>query len=191
MRRLALPLLLALGLLTASVAVVAALQSGLFDPARRSYESAMRPLLIGYDAWWGGAQGALVDELNSLCGPAADGWRNRDVLAACSAHPSVDCTLLATHCGSDVEALRQGIGELSRAAHREGEVLLEALAAISPPADVGLAHARFLACLQARVADAGDVRALARGEPLAAPRDLSACQMFPAAEAQVRAYVGQ
>jgi hypothetical protein len=190
-RRLALPLLLALGLLAASVAVVAALQSGLFDPARRSYESAMRPLLTGYDVWWEGPQGELVDELNSLCGPGADGWRNRDVLAACSAHPSVDCTLLAAHCGSDVEALRQGIGELSQAAYQEGEVLLEAFAALSPPAEVAQAHVRFLACLQARVAAAGDVRGLARGEPLATPGDLSPCQMFPSAEAQVRAYVGQ
>jgi hypothetical protein len=190
-QRLALPLLLALGLLAASVAVVAALQTSLFDPARRGYVNAMRPLLTEYDAWWDGAQGALVDTLNSLCGPEADGWRNRDVLAACSSYPAVDCTLLGAHCGSDVETLREQIDQLSRAAQREGGVLLQAFAAISPPADVALVHARFLACLQARVSAAASTGKLARGDPAAAPGDLSACQMFPSAEAEVRAYVDQ
>jgi hypothetical protein len=190
-QRLALPLLFALGLLAAGVAVVAALQTDLFDPARRDYENALRPLLTEYDAWWEGAQGALVGTLNSLCGPEADGWRNRDALAACSSYPAVDCTLLGAHCGSDVEALREQIDQLSRAAQREGRVLVEGFAAITPPADVALAHARFQACLQARVAEAASAGKLARGEPLAAPGDLSACQMFPSAEAEIRAYVGQ
>jgi len=60
---------------------------------------------------------------------------------------------------------------------------------VSPPDDIALAHAHFLACLQARIAEAGRMGRLARGQPVASPDDPSACQLFPTAEAQVLAYV--
>jgi hypothetical protein len=182
--------LLALGLLAAGVAIVALLHRGPFDPTRRDYADAMLPLLADYDAWWKGPQGALVDELNSSCGPGADGWRNLDVMTVCGAHPSLDCTRLATHCGADVEEMRARVDGVSREAQQAGRALLAAFKAISPPDEIALAHARFLACLQARVAEAGRTGRLARGESSGLPDRPSACQLFSFAETQVLAYVG-
>ena len=86
--------------------------------------------------------------------------------------------------------MRAQVYELSREAQRIGKVLLKDLGAVSPPDDIALAHARFLACLQARVADAGRVGRLVRGEALTVPASPPACQMFSSAEVEVQAYVG-
>lgn len=190
LRRLAIAVLFLLGLLAASVAVIAFMQLGIFDPTKRAYADAMEPLLAKYDAWWEGPQGALVKELSSFCGPGADGWRNEDILHACSSTPSVDCALLAAHCRADVGAMREKVEELSHEVQETGDALLSDFSTISPPDDIALSHAHFLACLQARVAEAGRVVELARGEPLANPDHLPACQIFVSAEAEVRAYVG-
>jgi hypothetical protein len=190
LRSAAIVALLTLGLLAAGVAAVALLRLGPFDPTRRDYADAMRPLLAEYDAWWKGPQGALVDELNSACGPGADGWRNLDVMSVCGAHPSMDCTRLAAHCGADVDEMRARVDEVSREAQRAGRALFVAFQAISPPDEIALAHTRFLACLQARVAEAGRSGRLARGESLTLPDHPSACQLFSSAETQVQAYVG-
>lgn len=189
-RSAAIAALLALGLLAAGVAAVALLRLGPFDPTRRDYANAMQPLLAEYNVWWKGPQGALVDQLDSLCGPEADGWRNLDVLTVCSTHPSVDCARLAVHCGADVEVMRARVDELSGKAQQAGRALQEAFEAISPPGEIALAHTRFLACLQAQIVDAGRAGRLARGEPLTVPDYASACQMFPSAETEVLAYVG-
>jgi hypothetical protein len=189
-RRVAILVLLFLGLLAAAVAVMAILQVGLFDPTRREYERAMRPLLTEYDVWWDGPQGALFDELNSRCGPGADGWSNRDVLLTCSTHPTVDCGRLVAHCGADVEAMRERVDALSRDVQMTGRTLLASFDGISPPDDIVLAHSRFLSCLESQVADADRVGRLARGEPAADSDHVPACQMFSSAEAEVQAYVG-
>jgi hypothetical protein len=190
LQRLAVPLLFVLGLLAAAVVVVALLQTDLFNPAKRQYASVMRPLLAEYDAWRQGPRGALVGELNSLCGPKADGWRNRDVLLTCNSHPSADCVLLAAHCDADIEMMRAHVDDLSRAAREAGAALLESFAAVSPPDEIALAHARFLACLEARVADTERVGGLARSAPVPSAEGLSACQIFPSAEMEVLVYVG-
>jgi len=189
-RSTAIATLLALGLLAAGVAAVALLRLGPFDPTRRDYARAMQPLLAEYDSWWKGPQGALVDELNSLCGPGADGWRNLDVMTVCGAHPSLDCARLAAHCGADVEVMRARVDELSRKAQQAGRMLWEAFEAVSPPDEIALAHTRFLACLQAQIVDAGRAGRLARGEPLTVPDYASVCQIFSSAETEVLAYVG-
>jgi hypothetical protein len=190
LQRLAVPLLFVLGLLAGAGVVVTLLQSDLFNPAKRQYASVVRPLLAEYDAWRQGPRGALISELNSLCGPGADGWRNRDVLLACNSHPTVDCGLLVAHCDADIEMMRAQVDDLSRAAREAGAVLLESFAAISPPDEIALAHARFLACLEARVADTERAGGLARSVPVAFPDGLSACQIFPSAETEVLDYVG-
>lgn len=185
----AIALLLVLGLAAAGVAVAAARQVGPFDPTKRDYANAMHPLLSEYEAWWQGSQGILIDELNSPCGPRADGWRNRDILVACSTYASEDCALLAAQCEVDVEAMREQIDEMSQEVQETGAALLAAFGAISAPDDIAVAHTRFLACLRAQVAHAGRVSALARSEK---PVDLDyppACQMFPNAEAEMQAYV--
>jgi len=189
-RSAAIAALLTLGLLAAGVAVVALLRLGPFDPTRRDYADAMLPLLAEYDAWWKGPQGALVDELNSSCGPGADGWRNMDVMTVCGAYPSLDCTRLAAHCGADVEDMRARVDEVSRDVQDAGRALLAAFKAIAPPDEIALDHARFLACLQARVVDAGRAGRLARGESSTLPDHPSACQLFSSAETEVQAYVG-
>lgn len=189
-RRLGVTAFLLLGLLAVGVAGKALLRAAPFDPSRRNYANAMRPLLDDYDAWWDGPYGALTDELNSLCGPGADGWRNRDVLLNCSRYPSVDCALLAAHCGSDIDAMRERVEEVSREAGEAGQTLLAAFDAVSPPDGAALAHARFLACLQTRVADAKRIGKLARGESLTTLDHPPACQMFSAAEEEIRGYVG-
>jgi hypothetical protein len=189
-RRLVAAAFLVLGLLAAGVAVMAVLQRGPFSPTGSDYADAMRPLLADYEAWWYGPYGALVNELTSPCGPGADGWHNQDVLLVCSHYPAVDCALLAVHCGDDIDAMRELVDELSQETQQTGAALLVAFEAISPPDDVALAHARFLACLRARVADAGWTGVLARGESTAGPEHLPACQMFPNAEDEVRQYVG-
>ena len=189
-QRLAAAMLFILGLLAAAGAVMALLQMGPFDPTANEYADVMRPLLDDYDAWWEGPYGALVNELNSLCGPGADGWRNQDVLLTCSQHAEVDCVLLAAHCGADVEAMRERVGALSQGAQKEGAQLRAAFANVAPPDDVALAHGRFLACLQEQVEGAGRAGDLARGDlPPGAP-PVPACQMFSEAEENVRRYVG-
>ena len=188
-RRLAIITLLLLGVLAASVAVIAVTRTGVFDPHINEYADVMRPLLAEYDAWWEGTQGRLVEELNRLCGADADGWRNRDVLLSCSSIPSVDCALLAAHCGGDVEEMRERVDELAREAQRTGEALLAHFNRVSPPDDITLSHTRFLVCLQEQVTQAGQVSGLARGEPLSDPVTPPACQMFSSAEAEVRAHV--
>jgi hypothetical protein len=128
--------------------------------------------------------------LNSLCGPGSDGWRNRDVLLACSRYASLDCALLAAHCGDDVEEMRERVSELSAQAQREGKKLRAAFDDVLPPDDVALAHGRFLTCLQARVDDAGLLGELARGELPDAAVPVPVCQMFANAEDDVRRYMG-
>jgi hypothetical protein len=189
-RGLQLAAVLGFGLLAVAVGLLLIFQVGPFDPSRRDYAGAMRPVLADYDAWWGGAYGALLNELNGFCGPTADGWRNQDVLLNCSRYPAVDCALLAAHCGSDVDAMRVRVAGLSREAQKAGRTLLTAFEAVSVPADVAPAHARFLACLRARVADAVWAGELARGGPPGGPDHVPACQMFPDAEDVVRQYVG-
>jgi hypothetical protein len=187
---LAATLCLVLGLLAAAGALMAFLQIGPFDPTTRNYADVMRPLLEDYDAWRDGPYGALVGELNRLCGPGADGWRNQDVLLACSRYDALDCALVAAHCGDDVEAMRERIGALSRQAQSAGATLRAALDEVVPPDDMALAHTRFIACLQARVDDAGRVGEMAQGQ---LPHDsipIPACQMFSTAEEEVRGYVG-
>jgi hypothetical protein len=187
---LAATLCLVLGLLAAAGALMAFLQVGPFDPTTRNYAQAMRPLLEEYDAWWDGPYGALVGELSRLCGPGADGWRNQDVLLACSRYDALDCTLVAAHCGDDVEAMRERIGALSRQAQSAGAALQTALDEVAAPDDVALAHARFIACLQARVDDARRVGEMAQGRLPGGPISIPACQMFSTAEDEVQAYVG-
>jgi hypothetical protein len=181
---------LLLGLLTAVLAVAALLQVGPFDPTVNDYAQVMSPLLDDYDAWWDGSYGALVGELNSLCGPGSDGWRNQDVLLACNRYASQDCALLAAHCGADVEEMRQRVSELSVQAGQEGAKLRTSFDDVIPPADVALAHGRFLDCLQARVDDAELLGELARGELPAVPITAPVCQMFASAEDDVRRYMG-
>jgi hypothetical protein len=183
-------MLFILGLLAATGAVMALLQTGPFDPTASDYADVMRPLLADYDAWWDGPYGALVNELNSLCGPGAQGWRNQDVLLTCSQHASVDCALLAAHCGADVEAMRERVGALSQQAQKAGGQLRAAFDDVVPPDDVALAHGRFLACLQEQVEGAGRAGDLARGDLPADPAPTPACQMFSEAEQNVRQYVG-
>ena len=122
------------GLLAAAAAAVVVLQSGILDTEKREYATAMRPLLADYDAWWTGPKGALVTELNSLCGSGAEGWRNSDVLYTCSVHTALDCELLAAHCDADIEAMRGEISQLSREAQRTGSSLAQALARSPHPA---------------------------------------------------------
>ncbi len=93
----------------------------------------MHPLIAEYDSWWAGPQGALADELNSFCGPKADGWRNRDVLNTCNSIKAVDCAHLVGHCDADVEAMRERVEELAQEARRVGESLLSDFAQVSPP----------------------------------------------------------
>jgi hypothetical protein len=181
--------LLVLGLLAAAVALIAILRVGPFDPTRRNYARAMRPVLADYEAWWAGSQGALFAELSQVCGPGSEGWRNRDVLFTCNAHPTADCALLAAHCGTDIEAMRKQVATLAVEAAGTGQELLAAFGAISPPDDVALAHGRFVACLRARVADAERINRLARGASLVNPDQPSACQLFSSAEAEVEIYV--
>jgi hypothetical protein len=188
-QRLQLAAILSLALLTVSTGAMFILRAGPFDPTGRDYASAMRPLLADYDAWWSGPYGALVSELNSFCGPAAGSWRNQDVLLNCGRYPSVDCALLAAHCESDVDVMRERVSELSLEAQKAGETLLTTLDAISPPDDIAVAHARFLACLQARVIEAGRVGEVARGESPSGSAPLPAHQMFSTAEDEVRQYV--
>jgi len=171
--------------------VMLVLQVGPFDPTRRDYAIAMRPVLADYDAWWAGPYGALVNELNSFCGPTADGWRNRDVLLNCNRYPAVDCALLAAHCGSDVAVMQERVDELSQEARKAGAKLQRAFDAISPPEDISLAHTRFLACLQARVTDTDWMGELVRGGAQTDPDHPPVCQMFSAAEGEVRQYVGR
>ncbi len=188
-QRVALTVLFVLGVLAAGVAVMAFLRVGLFDPAKRDYATAMRPLLTEYDAWWDGPQGALFDELNNSCGPGADGWSNLDVLLTCNTYPAMDCAHLVSHCGSDVEAMRERAEELAREVQKTGRALLADFDAISPPEEIALAHTRFLACLQARLADAERVAQLGQGEASATNANLPLCQMFPSAEAEIQAYI--
>jgi hypothetical protein len=150
----------------------------------------MRPLLDEHEAWWTGPQGKLTGELSSLCGPDSDGWRNRDVLILCSSHPIADCAALASHCEVDIEAMRKNVADLSQKARNTGSALLAALDEISPPDDISLDHKRFLACLQAQVTYATQVRRLARGELRSDPDLPTACQVFTSAEINVREYVG-
>ncbi len=193
-RSLARPLLgvafLLLGLLTAAAAVAALRQVGPFNPTVHDYAQVMRPLLDDYDAWRDGSYGSLVGELNSLCGPGSDGWRNQDVLLVCSRYASLDCTLLAAHCGDDVEEMRERVSDLSVQAQQEGRKLQAVFDDVLPPDDVALAHRRFLTCLQARIDDAGQAGEMARGELLDGPISIPACQMFVNAEDDVRRYIG-
>jgi len=182
---------LLLGLGAAAVAALALLGIGPFNRGDPVYTQAMRPLLEAYDNWWAGPYGALVDELNSLCGPDADGWTNRDVLLVCSQQPEVDCALLAAHCGTDVAAMRERVSTLSSQAQTTGNALFEELGATLPPDDVALAHRRFLDCLAAQITAAEQAGGLARGELSSELPVVPACQMFPAAEQEVWAYVGR
>jgi hypothetical protein len=181
--------LLGLGLLVAAIAAMFVLRIGPFDPSRRDYASAMRPVLADYEAWWDGPYGALVTDLNRLCGPTADGWRNRDVLLSCGRYPALDCALVAAHCGSDIDAMRERVAQLSQEAQQTGQTLLATFDDIVPPDDVAPAHAHFLACLQAQVADVTQMDELANGRPATRRENTPACQMFPHAEEQVRRYV--
>jgi hypothetical protein len=187
---LAITVLLLMGVLAAGAAIVAVKQSGIFDPVKREYVSEMRQLLTDYEAWWEGPQGTLVNELNRLCGPATDGWRNRDVLQTCSSHPSVDCDLLGAHCGTDIEAMRTEVRALSREVQKSGEILYSAIEVVTPPDDVAQAHTRFLACIQSRLDGAARINELARGASLTDPDQLSACRVFSSAEMEIRAYIG-
>jgi hypothetical protein len=182
--------LLILGILAATVALLAVLQVGVFNPRKRNYAHAMRPVLAAYDAWWVGAQGPLVSQLSSLCGPGANGWRNRDVLITCNSNPSVECARLAAHCGADVEAMREQIEELSQKARQTGEALIAEFDTVSPPDEIASSHQRFVACLEERVTDAGQVSKLARGELMSAQDDVPICRMFSSAEAELRSYIG-
>jgi hypothetical protein len=181
--------LVGLGLLVVAIAAMFVLRIGPFDPSRRDYASAMRPVLADYEAWWDGPYGALVEDLSRLCGPTADGWRNRDVLLSCGRYPALDCALVAAHCGSDVEALRERIAQLSQETQQAGRALLAMLDDVVPPDDVAPAHVHFLTCLQAQVAEAAQMGELADGEPATGLDRIPACQMFPHAEEQVRQYV--
>jgi hypothetical protein len=101
----------------------------------------------------------------------------------------VDCAALVSHCGSDIEAMQKRLVELAQEAQQGGKALLAAFADVAPPEEIASAHNRFLACLQTRVADAGRVAGLARGEPMTDPDYPPACQMFSYAEAQVQAFI--
>jgi hypothetical protein len=182
---------LLLGLGAATVAALALLRIGPFNPGDQTYIQAMRPLLEKYDNWWAGPYGALVGELNSLCGPDADGWTNRDVLVVCSQQPALDCSLLAAHCGTDIEAMRERVSTLSSQAQTAGNALFEELTATLPPDDVAVAHRRFLDCLRSQIDAAGQAEMLARGELSSELPVVPACQIFPAAEQEVWAYVGR
>ena len=188
--RLAILMLFVFGMLAATVAVAVVLRMGLLDPTKGNYANAMRPLLDEHEAWWEGPQGALTDELSSLCGPRADGWRNWDVLVVCSTAASADCRALAVHCGTNVEAMQEQVDELSREVQKTGGALLAAFDAISPPDDIAVAHAHFLTCLRTQVTDATRVGRLARGQTPANPDYAPACQTFSSAEAEIRTYVG-
>jgi hypothetical protein len=189
-RPFAVAVLLILGILAAIVALLAVLQVGVFNPSKRNYAHAMRPVLAAYDAWWAGAQGPLVSQLSSMCGPGADGWRNRDVLITCNSNPSIECAHLAAHCGTDIEAMREQIEELSQNARQMGEALIAEFDAVSPPDEIAASHQRFAACLEERVTETGQVSKLARGEWVSARDDLPVCQMFSSAEAELRSYIG-
>ena len=189
-RRLATLMLFVLGMLAAIAAVAAVLRMGLLDPTKSNYSSAMRPLLDEHATWWEGPQGRLTGELSKLCSPQADGWRNWDVLVVCSTHTPADCAALSAHCETDIEAMRDQVDDLSQEVQKKGGALLAALDGISPPDDIALAHARFLACLRAQMTDASRVSRLARGGMPANPDYPSACQIFTSAETKVREYVG-
>jgi hypothetical protein len=187
---LAVPALLVLGLLALALALLVLLRAGLLDPERRAYVRAMRPVLEAHEAWWAGPQGALVTELDTLCGPTAGDWRNRDVLQACSQHADVDCAHLAAHCGGDVDAMRAHVADLSQETRQQGQALLEALEGVTPPSDIASAHAHFLACLRAELADAARAGQLAQGYIPSATEMLPPCELFASAEEEIRAYAG-
>jgi hypothetical protein len=178
-----------LGLLAAAAAAVVVVQSGVLDSDKSEYAAAMRPLLADYDAWWAGPQGALVSELNSLCGSGAEGWRNSDVLYACSAHGALDCELLAAHCEADIETMRSEINQLSREAQRMGASLVETLDEVAPPDEIAAAHTGFRRCVQSQVSEADRIAKMARGEDSADSSMVPECQIFSAAETEVREYI--
>ena len=180
-------------LLAAALAVVAMafliIQFKPFDPTTRNYANAMRPLLETYTAWWDGPYGALVGELTGLCGPGADGWHNRDVLLNCSRYPSIDCSHLAAHCESDIEAMRRRVTRLAQEAERVGTGLLSDLQAIDPPPEIAQDHVHFIGCLETQLANAGWAGSVAGGETAPRPDALPVCQMFPTAEQALLQYV--
>lgn len=189
-RRFAVPVLFVLGLLAAGLAVAAFLQTDLRDPAKRDYADAMRAILDAHDAWWEGPQGALIAKVNSSCGPGADGWRNQDVLRTCNAYPTLDCSLLAAHCGVDIKAMRKQVERLAKEAQESGRDILVALEAVSPVTEIATAHARFSSCIEARLNDAERIGRLARGEPVTDQVTPSVCQVFSSAETEVQVFVG-
>lgn len=183
------PAFLLLGLLAGALAIMAILRLDLFDSAKQDYADAMQPLWEEYDAWWKGPEGALINELNRPCGPGADGWRNWDVLVVCSERQSAVCSHVINQCGSDFEAMRERVYEWSQEAGQAGETLLASFEAVSPPDGISSAHEQFLACLRTRVADAGRIARLTRGEPISQTDYTPTCQMFSTAEAEVQAYI--
>jgi hypothetical protein len=190
LQRLVIPLLLGCGLLAAISGFLILRQSDLFDPEKREYLGVMRPLLAEHEAWWDGPYGGLLEEIYRPCGPEAGGWRNYDVLVACSKHPSIDCPKLVSHCGSDIDGMQRRVERLAQQAQRAGEELLSAFQAVSVPEEVEKVHHQFLTCLDTRVSETGRVRKLAQGETLDVPTYAPACEMFPSNEMDLRAYVG-
>jgi hypothetical protein len=189
LRRLAVGVLLLLGLAAAAVAILAIIQTDLFDPSRRAYVAEMEPMLEGYQAWWEGPLGELADELYGLCESGSDGWRNYDVLISCNTYPEVACAHLAAHCGTGIEAMRERVDRLASQARRSGEALLASFEDVTPPEPIAAAHDQFLLCVRWRVAEAERLVRLARGELAGDPTLAPACQMFSSAEAEVEAYI--
>jgi hypothetical protein len=184
------PGMLVLGILFTGIALAAWLAFGRQDPAATAYVQAIRPLLSEYEAWWAGPQGELVDALNGLCGPDSGGWRNRDVLLVCSRYPEVDCGRLAAHCGTDIEAMRTHIVQLSRQAQQEAQSLLAALDDLTPPEEIAPTHAHLIGCIEAEMAGAARANRLAQGGAAPTPDTPSVCTLYPAAEQELKAYVG-
>ena len=161
-----------------------------FDPTARNYANAMQPLLETYAAWWSdGPYGALISELTSLCGPGANGWRNRDVLLNCSHYPSTDCTHLAGHCGGNIEAMRRRVSRLAQEAKQTGTELLSDLETIEPPPEIAQHHVHFIGCLETQLDNADWAKYAASGEAAPLPNTLPICQMFPTAEQALLGYV--
>lgn len=181
--------LLISGLLIVALVALYVLGLGPVDAERSNYAETMDPLLVDYDDWWAGAYGELLNQLESFCGPAADGWRNQDILLVCGRYAPEDCELFAGHCQVDVGEIRERVIALSQEANDTGDRLWEAFSQVSPPEPIETAHTRFLACLRSRVMEAVRAGELARNGRLPEPEMVPACQMFPAAEKEVRSYV--
>lgn len=186
----------ALVLVGAIVGGMASLKLGPFTPEGRGYASLMRPLLDEYDAWLSGPYKNLDNMLRAPCGPEAfsywpegQAWTIYDALIICSHQPATDCAALQTFCGGDLETMLGQIDQSAQKTLDEIESLLASIDEIEQPEDIPQAHTFLLMCVEERITELKQVRAMARGEVVGWLGQSAVCHMFPDAEQQLRQYL--